>query len=150
MYKQVVSNSSKINTILSPPASRQIFLAQTLTRGRPFRFRSGVSSKFVKVVSVVKMPLGIGEYPAEYNPKVHGQYSPARYYGKRTWFSVIKTFPQAKCEHFVAGLTGESITGSGIGVAAWLLEGRWQRRRRRAPCDCWVAVWNRNYISISD
>ncbi|KAK2172242.1 hypothetical protein NP493_979g01012 [Ridgeia piscesae] len=28
------------------------------------------------------MPLGIGEYPPEYNPKVHGQYSPARYYGK--------------------------------------------------------------------
>ena len=23
-----------------------------------------------------------GEYPAEYNPKVHGPYDPARYYGK--------------------------------------------------------------------
>lgn len=24
-----------------------------------------------------------GEYPVEYNPKVHGPYDPARYYGKR-------------------------------------------------------------------
>lgn len=23
-----------------------------------------------------------GEYPAEYNPKVHGPYDPARFYGK--------------------------------------------------------------------
>lgn len=26
--------------------------------------------------------MGIGDYPAEYNPKVHGPYDPARYYGK--------------------------------------------------------------------
>lgn len=26
------------------------------------------------------------EYPKEYNPKVHGPYNPARYYGKRTQF----------------------------------------------------------------
>jgi len=25
--------------------------------------------------------MGIGDYPAEYNPKVHGPYDPARYYG---------------------------------------------------------------------
>ncbi|XP_066140181.1 putative ATP synthase subunit f, mitochondrial [Euwallacea fornicatus] len=24
----------------------------------------------------------IGEYPAEYNPKIHGPYDPARFYGK--------------------------------------------------------------------
>ncbi|XP_076345263.1 ATP synthase, subunit F [Tachypleus tridentatus] len=26
--------------------------------------------------------MGFGDYPAEYNPKVHGPYDPARYYGK--------------------------------------------------------------------
>lgn len=25
--------------------------------------------------------MGIGDYPAEYNPKIHGPYDPARYYG---------------------------------------------------------------------
>jgi len=28
-----------------------------------------------------------GEYPAEYNPRVHGPYDPARYYGKRKVFA---------------------------------------------------------------
>lgn len=27
--------------------------------------------------------MGFGDYPAEYNPKVHGPYDPARFYGKR-------------------------------------------------------------------
>lgn len=26
--------------------------------------------------------MAIGDYPAEYNPKVHGPYDPARFYGK--------------------------------------------------------------------
>lgn len=26
--------------------------------------------------------MAFGDYPAEYNPKVHGVYDPARYYGK--------------------------------------------------------------------
>ncbi|XP_022916808.1 putative ATP synthase subunit f, mitochondrial [Onthophagus taurus] len=26
--------------------------------------------------------MGFGDYPAEYNPKVHGPYDPARFYGK--------------------------------------------------------------------
>jgi F-type H+-transporting ATPase subunit f len=26
--------------------------------------------------------MGFGDYPAEYDPKVHGPYDPARYYGK--------------------------------------------------------------------
>jgi Mitochondrial F1F0-ATP synthase, subunit f len=30
-----------------------------------------------------KLPFGIGEYPPEFNPKVHGPYDPARFYGKR-------------------------------------------------------------------
>lgn len=27
--------------------------------------------------------MALGDYPAEYNPKVHGPYDPARFYGKR-------------------------------------------------------------------
>ncbi|XP_063699002.1 putative ATP synthase subunit f, mitochondrial [Culicoides brevitarsis] len=35
--------------------------------------------------------MGFGDYPAEYNPKVHGPYDPARYYGKPdTPFSQVK------------------------------------------------------------
>lgn len=26
--------------------------------------------------------MGFGDYPLEYNPKVHGPYDPARFYGK--------------------------------------------------------------------
>ncbi|XP_015610278.1 putative ATP synthase subunit f, mitochondrial [Cephus cinctus] len=52
--------------------------------------------------------MGFGEYPAEYNPSVHGTYDPARYYGKPdtpfsqvklgdlgAWFSRRKKSPQA-------------------------------------------------------
>lgn len=31
--------------------------------------------------------MGFGEYPADYNPKVHGPYDPARFYGKREYNS---------------------------------------------------------------
>lgn len=29
------------------------------------------------------------EYPKEYNPRVHGPYNPARYYGKRNLLIVL-------------------------------------------------------------
>lgn len=32
--------------------------------------------------------MGFGDYPAEYNPKVHGPYNPAQYYGKRKYSDV--------------------------------------------------------------
>jgi len=35
--------------------------------------------------------MGIGDYPVEYNPKVHGPYDPARFYGTPdTPFSQVK------------------------------------------------------------
>lgn len=35
--------------------------------------------------------MAIGDYPVEYNPKVHGPYDPARFYGKPdTPFSQVK------------------------------------------------------------
>ena len=33
---------------------------------------------------------GIGEYPADYNPKIHGPYYPNRYYGKRKIYKFSK------------------------------------------------------------
>jgi len=35
-----------------------------------------------------KLPFGIGEYPAEFNAKVHGPYDPARFYGKREYLVI--------------------------------------------------------------
>lgn len=29
------------------------------------------------------LKMAIGDYPIEYNPKIHGVYDPARFYGKR-------------------------------------------------------------------
>nr|ABI52735.1 mitochondrial ATP synthase F chain [Argas monolakensis] len=52
--------------------------------------------------------MALGDYPAEYNPKVHGPYDPARYYGKpdvpfselrltevAAWFGRRRKSPQA-------------------------------------------------------
>lgn len=36
-----------------------------------------------KVLINYHTKMGFGDYPAEYNPKVHGVYDPARFYGKR-------------------------------------------------------------------
>lgn len=33
--------------------------------------------------------MGFGDYPAEYNPKTHGVFDPARYYGKGEWSGQI-------------------------------------------------------------
>lgn len=33
--------------------------------------------------------MAFGDYPAEYNPKVHGPYDPARFYGKRKFTSIL-------------------------------------------------------------
>lgn len=33
--------------------------------------------------------MAFGDYPAEYNPRVHGPYDPARYYGKGKWFIIF-------------------------------------------------------------
>lgn len=43
------------------------------------------------------MVLGMGQYPVEYNPKIHGPYDPARYYGKGkySWFEARVIGPTA-------------------------------------------------------
>lgn len=35
--------------------------------------------------------MGFGDYPADYNPRVHGPYDPARYYGKGKWFIIFNS-----------------------------------------------------------
>lgn len=45
--------------------------------------------------------MGFGDYPAEYNPKVHGPYDPARFYGKPdTPFSQVK-LGEVKCYELI-------------------------------------------------
>uniref|UniRef100_A0A336JVX2 CSON009990 protein n=1 Tax=Culicoides sonorensis TaxID=179676 RepID=A0A336JVX2_CULSO len=45
----------------------------------------------MKGIEDSKKIMAFGDYPAEYNPKVHGPYDPARYYGKPdTPFSQVK------------------------------------------------------------
>lgn len=34
--------------------------------------------------------MGWGEYPNEYNPRVHGPYDPARWYGKRKLYFKLR------------------------------------------------------------
>ncbi len=41
--------------------------------------------------------MGWGEYPAEYNAKVHGPYDPARWYGKRKYFYKLNWFFNCIC-----------------------------------------------------
>ena len=36
--------------------------------------------------------MGFGEYPADYNPSIHGPYDPARYYGKREYLIPISIY----------------------------------------------------------
>lgn len=33
--------------------------------------------------------MGFGDYPAEYNPKIHGIYDPARFYGTRKCLNIM-------------------------------------------------------------
>jgi len=43
----------------------------------------GSSADYFVCPSLQKM--AFGDYPAEYNPKIHGPYDPARYYGTRKY-----------------------------------------------------------------
>ena len=40
------------------------------------------STVFILRLKGTGRKMGFGEYPAEFNPKVHGPYDPARFYGK--------------------------------------------------------------------
>ncbi len=49
--------------------------------------------------------MAFGDYPAEYNPKVHGPYDPARFYGKG---KLISVFSATVC--FSSKFNGHYIT----------------------------------------
>lgn len=53
-----------------------------ISRGEttPFHIRTGLNRFSLQNQSVI---MGWGEYPPEYNARVHGPYDPARFYGKR-------------------------------------------------------------------
>merc|ERR1711972_68748 len=65
--------------------------------------------------------MGFGEYPLEYNPKVHGPYNPATYYGKAD-----TPLTQVKLGELPSWLGRRSISGapSAISRAWW----RWQHK----------------------
>jgi hypothetical protein len=46
-------------------------------------FRNPFSTK-------ISSKMGFGDYPAEYNPKVHGVFDPARFYGKGEWLTTAE------------------------------------------------------------
>lgn len=35
---------------------------------------------------------GVGHYPKEYNPRVHGPYDPSRFYGKKGELSILNDY----------------------------------------------------------
>ena len=65
---------------------------------------------------------GIGEYPPEFNPKVHGPYDPARYYGKPD-----KAFTQLKINEILPWIKRRDYNpvavARGMGRGFW----RWQQ-----------------------
>ncbi|KAK7075613.1 Mitochondrial F1F0-ATP synthase, subunit f [Halocaridina rubra] len=65
--------------------------------------------------------MGFGEYPAEYNPKVHGPFDPARFYGKPDI-----PFGEVKLGEVGSWLGRRSIGGlpSALSRAFW----RWQHK----------------------
>merc|ERR1712168_736122 len=65
--------------------------------------------------------MGLGDYPIDYNPKVHGPYDPARFYGKAD-----TALAQVKLGELGSWLGRRSIAGipSAISRGWW----RWQHK----------------------
>lgn len=67
--------------------------------------------------------MGYGEYPEEYNRKVHGPYDPARYYGEKD-----TPFGEVKLKDLGAWISRRRITPSRIGGAMSRAYWRWQHK----------------------
>ncbi|MPC22288.1 putative ATP synthase subunit f, mitochondrial [Portunus trituberculatus] len=70
-----------------------------MRKGVGRRYKVAEGSRFVPVPlsrlfhgSTGKM--GFGEYPLEYNAKIHGPYDPARYYGKGEYTGLTRSWMQ--------------------------------------------------------
>lgn len=80
----------KLSTTALPVSSTLITLSRDTIPGRSrasfvcvgdsITFPTVEGEKFEKNAN-----MGFGDYPAEYNPKIHGIYDPARFYGKREY-----------------------------------------------------------------
>uniref|UniRef100_A0A224Y2P4 Putative atp synthase subunit f mitochondrial n=1 Tax=Panstrongylus lignarius TaxID=156445 RepID=A0A224Y2P4_9HEMI len=64
--------------------------------------------------------MGFGDYPVEYNPKVHGPYDPARYYGKPD-----TPFGQVKLGELGQWLTRRNKTPNAVIAATSRAYWRW-------------------------
>lgn len=96
---QIFEQILKISAIFLPINSRSNFqncraqfggcasLLSAKTNSRVQIFVKKFQRNFTKE-NPIKM--AIGDYPIEYNPKIHGVYDPARFYGKRKSSPVLK------------------------------------------------------------
>ncbi|XP_033211080.1 putative ATP synthase subunit f, mitochondrial [Belonocnema kinseyi] len=67
--------------------------------------------------------MGIGEYPAEYNPSIHGPYDPARFYGKPD-----TPFGQLKLSEVNAWIGRRNKTPTAVAHAVSRAWWRWQHK----------------------
>merc|ERR1712122_49463 len=66
---------------------------------------------------------GLGELPKEYNPKVHGPYDPAVYYGPKA-----KAFGDVKLGELPGWLASRNKTPTGVGRAISRAYWRWNHK----------------------
>jgi len=66
---------------------------------------------------------GLGELPKEYNPKVHGPYDPATYYGPKD-----KAFGEVKLGELPGWLARRNKTPSGVARAIGRAYWRWNHK----------------------
>nr|SVE93393.1 EOG090X0JXG [Moina brachiata] len=64
-----------------------------------------------------------GEYPAEYNPKIHGPYDPARFYGKAD-----APLSQVKLGELTQWLARRNMSPSGVAGGISRAFWRWQHK----------------------
>merc|ERR1712173_265915 len=76
-----------------------------------------------KVAERLRKMFGIGELPKEYNPKVHGPYDPAVYYGPRD-----KAFGEVKLAELPGWLSRRSKSPIGWGRAVSRAYWRWTHK----------------------
>nr|CAH7753713.1 unnamed protein product [Callosobruchus chinensis] len=67
--------------------------------------------------------MAFGDYPAEYDPKIHGVYDPARYYGKPD-----TPLGQVKLSEIGAWISRRNKTPSSISGAISRAYWRWQHK----------------------
>uniref|UniRef100_A0A1B6DPI7 ATP synthase subunit f, mitochondrial n=1 Tax=Clastoptera arizonana TaxID=38151 RepID=A0A1B6DPI7_9HEMI len=67
--------------------------------------------------------MGFGDYPAEYNPRVHGPYDPARFYGKPD-----TPFGQVKLGELAAWLGRRRKSPNAVAGAFSRAFWRWQHK----------------------